>query len=60
MAAQIRIFSLKGYQAKRMDDLAEELGGMSKAGQHVIDFYILWHDNQQTESDEIELQEQPA
>ena len=44
MAAQIRIFSLKDHQAKRIDDLAEELGGMSKAGQYVIDFFIQIHD----------------
>ena len=43
--AQVRTASLTREQAERIDRLADEVGGISKAFQLVIDFYILWHDN---------------
>lgn len=51
MTAQIRNASLSQNQADVVDRLADQLGGVSKAVRHIIDFYILWHENAPTEPD---------
>lgn len=38
--AQVRTASLTAQQAERIDQLATQLGGMSKAFQHVLDYFF--------------------